>query len=476
MKKFKKLLMLVLCFTMLVPSTVSLAAETGTTATVPATADQTPDPDIAIIESNLPTAAYGQGVSLALKIKNNSSIPAYNVRIKPVLSESPSIFPFEVREVTYERTITDGEFVPGDNSTVSYDFVTRNDVPGGTVRMSFEITYEKVQNSGERTTITKDIYIQTVAKPEPEPEPEKEPEEKKPASVPRVIVSGFTTDPETVRAGDTFKLTLHIKNTSGKTAVNNLEFDLQAVVEGKDAETTSAAFLPVAGSSMIYVESIPKNGTKDISIEMNAKADLAQKPYVLNVSMKYEDTDVNQYTSEASVSIPVKQEARVETSEPEVMPNSIEVGSESNIMFSIYNTGKTKLYNVSVAFEGDSVTGGDAFVGNIESGATGNVDAMLQGQAPTMDEGLVKIIVTYEDETGEKFTLEKDMTLFVNEIFIDEGFPGEFPEEVIVEEGGANPFLIIVIIAVVVIGGGVAATIIIKRKKKKGEGMEDEIS
>lgn len=68
--------------------------------------------------------------------------------------------------------------------------------------------------------------------------------------------------------------------------------------------------------------------------------DLAQKPYAIDVNMSYEDEHVNAYTNKASVSIPVKQAARVDMSEPEVNPSSIEVGSEANIMFSIYNPGK----------------------------------------------------------------------------------------------------------------------------------------
>lgn len=33
-------------------------------------------------------------------------------------------------------------------------------------------------------------------------------------SVPRVIVTGFSTNPAEVRAGSNFKLTIHLKNTS----------------------------------------------------------------------------------------------------------------------------------------------------------------------------------------------------------------------------------------------------------------------
>ena len=47
-------------------------------------------------------------------------------------------------------------------------------------------------------------------------------------SVPRVIVTGFSTDPAEVRAGSNFKLTIHLKNTS-KMKVSNMLFDLPAL-------------------------------------------------------------------------------------------------------------------------------------------------------------------------------------------------------------------------------------------------------
>lgn len=102
------------------------------------------------------------------------------------------------------------------------------------------------------------------------------------------------------------------------------------------------------------------------------------------------------------------------------MPSSIDVGSESNVMFSIYNTGKTTLYNVSVRFEGDSVSGGEAFVGNIQSGGTGNVDTMLTGVAPTTDDGIIKAIISFEDNETNKTEVEKELTLYVSEPVYDD--------------------------------------------------------
>ena len=95
-------------------------------------------------------------------------------------------------------------------------------------------------------------------------------------------------------------------------------FELQAPTEGTDEQTSAPAFLPTSGSNSIYLNGIKADGTADISITLNAKADLLQKPYSINLSMKYEDSQATQIESSSSISIPVKQDARFEFSEFEI--------------------------------------------------------------------------------------------------------------------------------------------------------------
>ena len=112
---------------------------------------------------------------------------------------------------------------------------------------------------------------------------------------------------------------------------------------------------------------------------MNAKADLLQKPYSINLSMKYEDSQATQIDSSSSISIPVKQDARFEFSEFEISPQTIEVGGETNVMCSLYNLGRIKLYNAKARFEGNGIKKQEIFIGNVEAGATGSIDAMVEG-------------------------------------------------------------------------------------------------
>lgn len=412
-----------------------------------------------------PVANAGQSVNIVLPVVNMGKTMVTNAVVTPVLSTDTATWPFEITSSNYSQPIAD---LPGTDTGMSdmdrrreltWTLKTRDDVGTGYQKLSFNVRYR--DSDGNNQTTTLDTYIQVKGTGGVGADGK--------ASVPRVIVTGFETNPETVHAGESFMLTLHLKNTSTLTSLKNIVCEMTAAVEGKDDETTYAAFLPTAGSSTVFVDQIAKDGTVDIQIELEAKADLSQKPYALDVSMTYEDEKVNSYTNTTSVSIPVKQEARIDLSQPEVMPQNISVGSEANIMFSVYNMGKTKLYNVQVKTESEYLSGGDAFVGNLDSGATGSVDMYVTGQAATADDGTVKLLISYEDEAGEAQVIEKEINLIVNEAMPDEYLPDDmyFDDSEYEEEGGMTRYIVAAIgILVIVI---VIVTIVLKKKKKKAQ-------
>ena len=415
-------------------------------------------------------ANAGQQCEIAVPLVNLGETKVTNVVITPALSSDPTVWPFDIEKTDYSQVCEklygedSGKDVLERKHTFRWTLRTRDDAITGYTKLTFNVSYNEAD--GTKGSVALDYYVQ-VNGVEPEDENGK-------LSTPRVIVTGFTTTPEEVYAGDTFKLTLNLKNTSKETAVSNMLFDIQGTQEGTDANNTYAAFLPTAGSSTIFVESIGPNATKSISIELKSKADLAQKPYVVTVNMEYEDSKANPFTETASVSVPIKQEAKVDLSSIQAMPDAIDVGNEANVMFSIYNVGKTKLYNVNVKFVADSISGGDVFIGNMDPGATGNVDAYLMGQAATMDDGTVKIIIGYEDEEGKEAAIEKTMTLFVNEPFYPDMMEDPMMEGM-EEQRSGFPWWGYVIIGVAVVGGAAAAVLIIRKKKKAKKLAQEEM-
>lgn len=412
-----------------------------------------------------PVANGGSQVSVVLPVVNMGRTRVKNVVVTPQISDDANKWPFEIETSNYTQTI---DRLPGTDDggddmerrrELTWILRTRKDAPGGYRPIVFDVTFENDDHT--LTTVNLTTYVNVKGTTGTSADGT--------ASTPRVIVTGFSTNPEEVRAGETFTLTLHMQNTSKATAVQNMLFDIQAASESTDTTYVAAAFLPTAGSSTIFVDRIPAGATKDISMEMEARSDLAQKPYVVNVKMNYEDENVNAYENTASVSIPVRQEARVDISSIEVMPDSIDVGNEANVMFSVYNIGKTKLFNTSVKFIADSISGGDTYLGNIDPGATANVDAYLSGAAATMDDGIVKIEITFEDEAGEATTIEKEMTLFVNEMYFDDGMMMDdmYGEDMMEQQGGFKIWWVIVPLIVVIIA--IVIFIVIRKKKKKAQ-------
>lgn len=431
-----------------------------------------------------PTVSAGQQVSIVLPVINFGTEELNDLIIEPQISNGVSEWPFEPDMTNYLQT---EPFIPGNKTKeaamanrreFTFIFTVRDDVMTGYYPLKFNVSYTKAGIRSEKPAELT-VYVRTVGKPGSGFIGGSGQETT--GAKPRIVVTGFETNPAQVFAGDTFTLTIHVQNTAKDLAVSNVLFDMQAAVEGEDKTNTYSAFLPTSGASSVYMDSIAANTAADIVIEMTAKADLAQKPYVLDVNMKYDAGVMFDLTDKASVSIPISQESRFDTSIPEVVPSDITVGSQSNVMFSIYNTGKTTLYNVQVKFIGDSVDEASAFVGNLQSGATGNVDVMLTGIAATMDDGTINMEISYEDEGGNVTTTQKPITLFVSEeMFDDMGMDGGMIDGDMMpdEEGGQKKSPIIAIIAVVIeaVIAGVIVFIQIRKKKKAAQMLAEDLS
>ncbi len=426
--------------------------------------------------TGIPTASYGQTVNVGFSVVNLGVALMQDVLITPVVDTDVTKWPFdittaqEVRKVYRLEPVADVNRSPEFAQPVSWSFRVSKDALTGTYPLKFHAKYYRDGAVEETDLVT---YIDIKGAPGSgslNSNPEKEGK----TSTPRIIVTGFRTDPAEVYAGDTFTLTITVQNTASATAVSNIQFDLKAAKEGT-GDSAVEAFLPTSGSATIFVKQIPAGGTTDLTIEMTARSDLTQKPYVVELDASYEDEKNNPYQAATSVSIPVKQKARVDTGDAEILPATIQVGATANIMFPVYNKGRTTLYNTTVEFVGDSISGGSSFLGKIEPGATGNVDAMVTGAAPTEDDGTIKALISYEDEAGNVTTIEKELTVYV--MMMDYGaedWGGEWDEGMIEEEKKPFPWGIVIGGAAAIVVAGIVVAIILS-KKKKSKKLQEEL-
>lgn len=449
-----------------------------------------------------------QQVELLVKVTNQGVADAQNVRITPLIDNAAD-WPFVIESMNYEQNL--GTIKAGEYAEAKWTLTVRADVETKSYKSPFAISYD---DGVMPYDVQKTIYVNTTAKPsenqdsnqKPEQNPNENPQgtpegegaapgEENPdggagisdaggvynsepilsgggstnKSVPRVIVTGFATDPGTVNAGGNFRLVVHVKNTSTTTAVSNMLFDLQAPAAGTEGAAEAPAFLPASGSSSIYLDSIPAGETRDIAIDLNARADLLQKPYSIALTMKYEDGNAVQYEGASSLAIPVQQAARFEFSEIEIAPDSIEVGEEANLTCSLYNTGRVKLYNVKASFVGDGIKAKDVFVGNLESGATGMIDGMLTAESELPAGTKCKMVVTYEDVSGNVSTTEKEFELEVLPMAMDDmAVSAEpMPEE-------ASVSVLPIAIGGIVVAAVIGLIVVLLRRKKKKQALAEE--
>lgn len=391
------------------------------------------------------------------------------------LSEDNAKFPFEINDGNYDRTFA--RVQPDETVSASYSMAIRKDSYTGYYPIKYTITF-RLSSEGDLHTEEGTFFVHIVSKDKEDDLRDFDANDRTKA---RLIVDSYYTIPETIYAGDEFELVLNMKNASTSVPASNILFNLES-----EKVSDSAVFTTETGSSSLVVNSLAAGQSTEVRARFVARAGVDQRSYAITIKEKYDSPEFKNAEESIVVDIPVKQYARLSTSTIDVMPGSIAVGSESNVMFGINNTGKVILYNVTVAFESDSIKTTDAYVGNIKPGETGNVDTMLTGITPTTDDGTIKIRIQYEDENGVAAEpVEKELTLTVTEDMGDEldmGLDPGLGAGAVDTEGGLSYWdkykALIVVGAVAVVAAGIIIALRVRKKRKaaKEEDVDDEIS
>ncbi|MDO5066505.1 MAG: hypothetical protein Q4D96_04410 [Propionibacteriaceae bacterium] len=239
-------------------------------------------------------------------------------------------------------------------------------------------------------------------------------------SVPRVMLESVVPTPRTVPAGSSFTLSYTLVNRSKKTRVSNLKVTLTQA-EG--------AFLPANGSSSAFIAAIKPGGSVSRDMVFSTLPTLEHRPYAITMTIEYEDAEVNAHSTTETISVPVEQPTRADTSSITLSPNELFVGEETTVTFSLNNLGKSKIYNAKASIaEGQGVAAKEQFIGSVEPGASSNVELLLT--ATEEREEPVTAVISFEDATGTVVTMEKQLELLISAAPIQEGFtPPTEPEE-----------------------------------------------
>lgn len=420
-----------------------------------------------------PHGAYPNVMDYSVNFRNKRETTAQDVTVSMQLSEDDTKFPFEINDGNYDRTFE--RVQPGETVSAGYSMAIRKNSYTGYYPIKYTITF-RLSSEGDLHTEEGTFYVHIISKDKEDNLGDFNANDRTRA---RLIVDSYHTIPEQIYAGDEFELVLNMKNASTSVAASNILFNLES-----EKVSDSAVFTTESGSSSMVVNDLAPGQSTEVRAKFTARAGVDQRSYAITVKEKYDSPEFKNAEESITVDIPVKQYARLSTSTIDVMPDSMSVGSESNVMFGINNTGKVTLYNVTVTFEADSIKTTDAYVGNIKPGETGNVDTMVTGVAPTQDEGTVRIRIDYEDENGTPAEpVEKELSLMVMEAS-EENWGAGLDADVSAMDAEAAPsfwsrYKVWVIAGAAATAGAaivIALRIRKKRKAAREEDVDDEIS
>lgn len=416
-----------------------------------------------------PSANYSEVMNFDVNVRNTGYKTAYDVRVDMELSEDITKFPFEINDGNYDRQM--GNMNPDQTVAVPFSMAVREKAKSGYYPIKFKIRYRENENGNFAAPVEDTFYVRVYGNDEADSLDSEAGENERTKA--RIIVDSFETDPAEIYAGQDFTLKVRMKNASNSIAASNILFTFES-----EAVSDSPVFTTVNGSNSVVVNSLAPGASDTLTIKFSSSPTAEQRSYTITINEQYDSPEFKNAKEAVKIAVGLKQEARLNTGTIEVMPDAISVGEESNVMFSINNTGKVMLYNVNAVFEADSIQKNEAYVGNIEPGKSGNVDTMINGIAPTTDDGKVKLSITYEDENGKVSTVEKEIQLMVNEdqSMDESNVDDTWNSDDVQPEPSTTDKLKHLAIPVGIVGVVLAAVILVViRRKKKKAGMDDEI-
>jgi len=358
----------------------------------------------------------GDSISIYVPVENVGESTATDMTCEIPVSGNPDEFPF-VNDSETDTSFTAKAYQKVDSSTSTLESWGGDELLDGEhAYFKLDITILASATSGYKTltfnvnytydgasctdTVEVTLYVRPV-------ESSSSSGSSSYKSKPKVIVESYEFTSDTIYAGDTVTLRLVIANTSWREAITNLTLELS---------DESGAVMPApGGSSTIYIGTIAKEQVYVFSVDLQIAPDAEAKSQLLTITMDYEGTKNKQeFEQTASINVPVTQHARVRINDPVVYDDPW-VGSSVSIGVTLYNLGKSPLYNCLVDLEdNDNLTLEESyFGGNVAAGGTMRAD--LTVTPLTAGEVTGNLLVTYEDAYGNQTEELLPLDLFVND-------------------------------------------------------------
>lgn len=374
-------------------------------------------------------------------------------------SSASSPFVVENLQKTFylESIIPENSTEPQDIYLVSFDILLAEGRRNGTYPVTINASGFDYKGSPIKTTFTLYLTITDgkVEKPIVS-------QVDTPTAEPVVYISKTVIEPEAIQAGESFTMTVTLKNSITTKFVRNMLVTVDTGNVQIDLEEDSNIF---------PVDRIDAGGEVELTVHFSTDTSLPSGKYPITFSFKYDSSKTLNLSSTGASVVEIKQPANMEL----VMPRfstSVSAGETVPMSFQVMNMGRSAMYNVRCVVSGfgfaPSNTG---YIGTMEAGTSANTKVDLyiiplnasEGNENGTQYGATTGIVTliYEDETGQEYQQETTFDTTVNRPVVE--LPESNKEEEQEEQRAYSWWFSVFIIGGLLVG----AIILVFIKKKK---------
>lgn len=440
--------------------------------------ESTPDPEAKLrlspVDANgllvpAPEGDYGEAISVRIPLLCQRS-SVYDLKITPVLSNDIEKFPFDIEAVDYMLTYPNS-LQPGNIVEFTYNFRLSKKATTGVKQVDFNLSYRTGgdtwsggANAGKLETATISIFVNVKKGLAPSSG-----DGEGAGSTPKLIVESYSISSDKIYAGETFDVTVTLRNTSSSEDIQNLQIGF------KDTQEVAKLVPASGGSNTLYIKKIAKGDSVTEVISLQTAPDTEAKAYTLGLDFSYEGASDNKaYTAGETIAIPILQKIRVKFDDPTIYDSEAWVGQSCGMYVRMYNMGKSSLYNCMIEVEGEGLEMEETyFGGNISSGSTMSADFSVIPSVAGEIQG--EVVITYEDVYGEPSEERLPFTLMVNEeVTFDDpmmGMEGMDGMEVygpgMEESGGGMPWWGWALCGLGVVALGVGGLMIYRKKRAR---------
>lgn len=344
---------------------------------------------------------------------------------------------------------------------VTYDIQLSDERRNGTYPVSISTAGFDVSGNAVDTTFTLYITI-TDGKVEKVAQPVVD----TPTAEPVVYISKTVLEPKTAQAGDSFTLTVTLKNSITTKSIRNMLVTVD----------TGNVLIDLEEDSNIFpVEKIERGGEVELTLHFSTEPAIPSGKYPISFSFKYDSSKTLNLSSNGSTVVEIQQPANMEL----VMPrfaDSVSVGETVPVSFQVMNMGRSSMYNVRCIVSGFGlVPSNTGYIGTMEAGSSKTTKVELyiialnassgneNGQQYGGTTGTVTLI--YEDETGQEYSQEATFETTVTRPVVQ--LPQNNTEEEKAEQRVSSWW-----VSVSILGGAILAAIgtilFIRSKKRRG--------